>query len=157
MLGVSNFDILSSVSAINANDLKTGISDIETYPHVTLMYGFTNILDKRDMNDLESYFQNMSRFNLSSSKIGFFLNEKSGISVLKYDIDMTDKLMNMRKECEKYDHKKLHDGYKPHLTIAYLKLGRHDKYIKSLQQPIDIQVDSVKISWGDMGSKIMKL
>lgn len=157
MLGVSNFDTLSAISAIDASDLKNGAESIETYPHITLMYGFTNILEPEDRNKLVDYFSGIDKFTVQTSKIGYFLNEKSGVSVLKYDVRLDDRLKLLRKECEKYDYVQLHSSYQPHLTTAYLKLGTHNKYIKSLPQPIDINISSVKISWGDLGHKIINL
>lgn len=124
-------DIISS--KINTDDLYTEEGNrgygIEDEPHLTLLYGLHdtveesevfNIIVKYDISDLKLY-------NVSA-----FKNEK--FDVLKFDVGYPVKggsfLRKINKELSGLPHTTDYPDYHPHSTIAYLKRGMSDKYIK---------------------------
>ena len=100
---------------------KESLSEMEENslpePHVTLLYGLTNIGDLHKVRDL---FGKLARPKFSLGKISRFENED--FDVLKVDIESED-FHHLNGLLRKFDHENKYPEYKPHMTIAYLKKG----------------------------------
>ena len=99
---------------------------LETEPHTTLLYGLHSDVDPKEvMKVMEKYTYNHCRlYNVST-----FNN--SDYDVLKFDVE-SPVLHEVNQELKKFPHTTSFPIYHPHMTIAYLKPGMGEKYIKNL-------------------------
>jgi 2'-5' RNA ligase len=119
--------ILDIGKQIDPKDLSG--DGLEDSPHVTLKYG-THTSDPEDVWELIDGYPSIP---ITLGKLSTFPpNEEEGFEVLKIDVEsqelteihdlLSEKLENTDKHAES-------GGYKPHLTIAYLKTGAAQKYL----------------------------
>ena len=99
-------------------------------PHVTILYGLHN---ENDYFAVRRMLQEVRSIPVELGEISKFTSEK--YDVIKVDIlsDVCERLHNKIKEtCE---NTQTHDGYKPHLTLAYVTPGSCDHLLgnKSLE------------------------
>lgn len=144
---------------IDENDLYTEEGDrsygIEDEPHVTLLYGLHD-----DVKD-KSIFDAISKHKIGKFKlynVSAFKNEK--FDVLKFDVRYVNKsgafLHKINKELSKLPHTTDYPDYHPHCTIAYLKKGASDKYIKKFKgKEYDVSSPYIVYSKSD-GTKVKK-
>lgn len=99
--------------------------------HVTLV----PCLDKHfNVEDLKSYLDDLNSYSIILSNISKFDNDK--FDVLKCDVGSMKLHDTNRKICNKFKTFSEYDEYHPHMTIAYLKKGIADKYLKDSIMPI---------------------
>ena len=123
--------IIKLQDTILPSDLYTeeGNTGIELEPHCTLLYGLheevtledvTKVLDKYTFSDLKAYEPSL------------FENEK--FDVLKYDIGYPTRggafLHKCNTDLSKYPNTQKFPNYHPHMTVAYLKPGKGQKYLE---------------------------
>jgi len=120
---------------VNEKDLFVENDDFgrEKDPHVTILYGFINDLQK---NELDNFFKKIHPFKIKIDGIGTFDNEK--FCVLKYNIQ-SDVLNELNATFKKYPHVTDYPDYKPHMTIAYIKKSEEERY-KSIKYPIKAEI-----------------
>lgn len=118
-------------SMISKDDIYTESGDrsygLEDEPHVTLLYGFDLSVKPNEV------FNILDDFNIDEvklTKVTAFKNEK--FDVLKFDVS-SDILFDINKKLSELPHETDFPDYHPHLTIAYLKPGTADKYIKKMK------------------------
>jgi len=100
----------------------------ESDPHCTILYGIhSNVPDK----DVTKLINNTLSVKLKLGEITSFNNDK--YDVLKFDI-ISDELKKLNKKFSELPNSNEYPTYKPHCTIAYLKKGTSDKYIKILNK-----------------------
>jgi 2'-5' RNA ligase len=124
-------EIIKLQDTILPSDLYTeeGNTGIELEPHCTLLYGLhegvtledvTKVLDKYTFSDLKAYEPSL------------FENEK--FDVLKYDIGYPTRsgafLHKCNTDLSKYPNTQKFPNYHPHMTVAYLKPGKGQKYLE---------------------------
>jgi 2'-5' RNA ligase len=151
-----NFDIKSNIwqgittKLIEPNDIFHGDdvdSDfgIEKEAHVTLLYGLHH--DKFNILDVTPMLKKFGSFPISTSKIGAFKTDD--YDVLKFDID-SEVLHQINKYLtQNFEYTSTFPDYKPHATLAYLKPGTSDKYIKKLSEPYILPIGQYKYSAPD--------
>lgn len=120
------------LSSIDKNDLyidKDKVRDgKETKPHVTVLYGFHKDTKIKKIKELCKDI----KISLSITKMSLFENEK--FDVLKFDVKSKD-LVDLNKVMkDNFNYTNDYPNYKPHLTIAYLKKGEGQKYIKKIKK-----------------------
>jgi len=100
---------------------------LETEAHVTLLYGLHEGIS---IKNIKSILEKFSFGPCKITNVSLFENEK--YDVLKYDVD-GDNLSEANLQLKKFPHTSDFPDYHPHLTIAYLKPKKGNKYIKALK------------------------
>lgn len=110
---------------INKSDLYTEDGfGLEDEPHVTLLYGFhEEVVPKQIEGIVRKYTFAPTRLN----NVSLFKNES--YEVLKFKAKSPN-LYKCNKALKKFNHTSSYPTYNPHMTIAYLKPGTGDKYVK---------------------------
>lgn len=101
----------------------------EESPHVTVRYGFHDDVTPEDM---AAILKGAGSVKAKVSGLDVFRNDDA--DVLFATVDSPD-LHRLHESLEGLPHTDTHDEYHPHATIAYLKPGTADKYLKSLAAP----------------------
>lgn len=100
---------------------------LEKEPHVTVLYGFHDNVDVEDIKKTTTFFK--SPIQVKVLNISKFENEK--FDVLKFAVESAS-LDKMNEIMTFYPHTNSFPDYNQHVTIAYLKKGTADKYLKEL-------------------------
>lgn len=111
------------------NDSKDTTFGREDGPHCTLLYGLHNtISDKRIQNVVDK----IPKIDIKFGEITIFENSKD-YDVIKFYIHNKE-LDKWNEEFKKFPYTSEFDEYHPHCTIAYLKKGRANFYLKELNK-----------------------
>jgi len=86
--------------------------------HVTLLYGYTDTLPDKDVEEIISKFEPIE---ITLRKISTF--DKDDCDVLKFDVE-GDELFNYNKLLSELPNETDFPNYHPHLTIAFVKKGK---------------------------------
>lgn len=86
--------------------------------HVTLLYGLHKIVG---LEDVKKEVLNIPVRNVIASKVTYFTS--SEYDVIKFEMDY-EFFKKMHKSLKKLPNTQTFNGYKPHMTIAYVKKGR---------------------------------
>lgn len=117
---------------IDANHIYTEDGDgsfgLETEPHTTLLYGLHDVVS---LDDVKGVFNNHTFHTCRIHKPSLFQNEK--FDVLKFDVSGPS-LHDANAQFRTFPHTNDYPDYHPHLTIAYLKPGFGQRYVRKLGQ-----------------------
>lgn len=119
-------------SIVSPDDLYTEEEGhgFENEPHCTVLYGFHD--DAFSLDKCIEMLVPVSSLKIVADKIGIFSNEK--YDVLKYDIK-SDELNTLNSTFAKtFEHTNDFPEYHAHCTIAYLKPGTGEKYVKEIEK-----------------------
>jgi len=121
--GVSSFH-----THINPEDIYHKEGDrsygLEIEPHVTLLYGF------HEGVDVDKIMEIAKQYDFNHCKLhNVSLFKNSEFEVLKFDVEGKT-LHECNEELQKFPHTNEYKVYHPHMTIAYLKPGTGEQYIK---------------------------
>lgn len=97
---------------------------LEDEPHITLLFGLHNGVSAKDIK------QTLDKFTFNTCQISnasLFKNEK--YEVLKFDVK-GDNIHKCNDALKQFPYTSNFPDYHPHMTIAYLKPGTGDKYVK---------------------------
>lgn len=123
---------------------KDGEYGCETESHVTLVPCLSNSVD---LKKLKRYLDKLSDYKVVLTDLSKFECEE--YDVLKCNVASVKLLETneeIKKDFETFSEYK--DNYKPHLTIAYMKKGMADKYIKnSLDRFVILEPTNFRFSW----------
>jgi len=123
-----DFKVLSDIhSMIDADDVydEDGYG-LEDEPHCTLLYGFD---DDVHVDDIEPIIDRFKFRPLKLTNISVF--ENADYDVLKFDVQ-GDYLYKINKDLTKLPYETSFPVYHPHSTVAYLKPGLGEKYVKKI-------------------------
>ena len=120
---------------VNPEDIYTEEDDssfgLENEPHTTLLFGLHNTVS---LSDVKNVMDEFKFGNLVAHNPSLFRNEK--YDVLKFDIKYSTKgdefLHKCNEKLKKFPHTSDFPNYHPHMTLAYLKLGKGIKYIRKI-------------------------
>lgn len=137
---------------ISEDDLYTEEEDSsygrENEPHVTILYGLHGDIEDKD---LEVEIDKITEPHIEFKSISTFENDK--FDVLKFDVKSPD-LNKLNKVFTKFPHTNKFPDYHPHATIAYLKKGTAEKYIKEAKDLVKMKMEPEKIVYSKVdGSK----
>lgn len=98
--------------------------------HVTILYGF---LDNQniDIEKLQQYIVPTDKLDIKITGMSVFYQQQ--YDVLKFDV--SSKLLNkMNKDIsQNFNYANSYNEYIPHLTIAYVKKGQGDNFIRNIK------------------------
>jgi 2'-5' RNA ligase len=106
----------------------------EKNPHVTILYGLHEDIP---LEEIEEELSNISTPSLKFSDVSSFKNPQ--FDVLKFDVDSKD-LNKLNKKFKEFPYTTDFPKYHPHCTIAYLKPKMADKYIKKIEEFLEIKM-----------------
>jgi len=142
-------------SKINKDDLYIDSNDDsygkEKISHITLLYGL-----HKEVTDLEVRgIIDMYEFvNIYIKNISLFKNEN--FEVLKFEVDKEYYLKKCYKELSKLPNTNEFKIFNPHLTIAYLKLGTGNKYVKMFKG-LKYELQSTKVVYSKIDGSEIKI
>jgi len=125
----------------------------EDEPHVTILYGIhADVPDE----EVEKLIEQIKEPKIELKKVSAFKNDK--FEVLKFDVESED-LQELNKKFKSLPHTSTFPEYHPHVTIAYMKKGTCDKYIKKLndKEPIKVKIKNIVYSKPDRTKKTYKI
>lgn len=126
--------VLSKISKEDLYEENGNDYGLETEPHVTVLYGLHEEVDEEKLINFVKEFCKSSPIEIQISKMGVFKNSK--FEVLKLDVEsQTLKALN-KALSENFPYTSKFPTYEPHITLAYLKKGTSNKYLKELKTPI---------------------
>lgn len=105
----------------------------EKETHVTLVPCLDNDID---LEKLKENLLPLNKYEVMLTDISMFPNEK--FDVLKCSAQSDLLKSTNKKIIEKYPSHSEYSEYNPHVTIAYLKKGLADKYVKDMLSPLHI-------------------
>lgn len=128
----------------NVDDSVLAKDGRENETHVTILYGVHDASPSKAFSMLEGF----GRFEIQLGKVTKF--DAPDCDVLKIDV-ISDKLHYLRGILEAgIENTQTHSGYKPHVTLAYVKKGSCDHFVGSnVFEYRTILVDAVDFSSKD--------
>ncbi len=142
------------LSKIDDEDLYTEEISFgkELEPHVSILFGFHDDVDVNKVIDLVN--ENVKHpLKIEIKKVSVFESEK--YDVLKFDVESPDLRALNKLMTENFEYTSNFPEFFPHMTIAYLKRGVAQKYIKSFT-PGAVILDSEKFVYSNPdGTKIL--
>lgn len=126
----------------------------EKSPHVTIVYGFHD--DEVDKKELYEKIEELIHpLTVTIQNISFFECEE--YDVVKFDVPLTSQLKKYRKEFLKFPNTQTYKEYHPHMTIAYVKKGRGERYARELDKPFTVTFNRAVYSTPDESKKYFGL
>lgn len=148
---ISNWKDITKI--IDPDDVYNDDTDdygIEDEPHITVLYGFDPHLLP---SHVEDFFSNVNQ-NIKFKILGvgcFEGGDKKPYDVVKFDIESED-LVHLNQLAKQLPNETTFPDYKPHMTIAYVKAGRGQRYVKKLKEQ-ELDSNSFIYSVGGKNSK----
>lgn len=114
---------------------------VEDMTHVTLV----PCLDRHlNVDELKKELMELNKYSILLSNISKFETDK--YDVLKCDVGSYNLLKTNKRICSKFPTFSQFKDYRPHMTIAYLKKGMADKYLKDSIIPL-VVLDPTCFIW----------
>lgn len=123
---VDNWDEITSI--IDKDDIYDPEPryGVETDPHVTILYGLHPEVTPQDVENVINKFRGKD-LSININGIGKFDGDDK-FNVVKLNVD-SPILHDMNSELSKLPHTSDFPDYNPHMTMAYVKPGKADKYL----------------------------
>lgn len=125
------------LSRISKEDLYEDDGDtygLETEPHATVLYGLHEEVEDEKLIKFVKEFCKSNPIEIEITKMGVFKNSK--FDVIKFDIESSILKSLNKKLSENFPYTSKFPNFEPHITIAYLKKGTSEKYLKQLKEPV---------------------
>lgn len=123
---VSKKTILNGVRIRQSFLLPEDIQELETQPHITVRFG----LHTKDPTEVEKITKGFGLIKVNYDELHVFRNDDSDILVALVD---SPHLHDLNSRLSALPNTVTHPVYTPHMTLAYLKPGTGDKYLKELK------------------------
>lgn len=148
-------DVINKDDLYEGDSTQAGEYGVENKPHVTILFGVH--ADVPDFK-IDELLANIKKPKVALKEVSAFLNNPD-FDVLKYDISSPDLVALNKEFTDNVEYTTDHPKYHAHATIAYLKKGTAERYIKQLNQKeaLDIQPDRIIYSKPDGTDKNYKL
>lgn len=112
----------------------------ELVPHITLKYGLVESYTEQQMKQM---LQNVTPFDVQIKGVGVFENES--FDVVKFDVD-GEGLRALNEMLSKLPNQDQHPEYHPHMTMAYVKKGMGNRFIKNTGKFARVPVNLIEYS-----------
>jgi 2'-5' RNA ligase len=126
------------LSRISKEDLyeEEGVDTygLEDEPHVTVIYGLHEEVKDEKLIKFVKEFCKSTPIEIEVTKMGVFKNSK--FDVIKFDVESSILKSLNKKLSENFPYTSKFPNFEPHITIAYLKKGTSEKYLKELKEPV---------------------
>jgi 2'-5' RNA ligase len=152
-------DLASRVRALGAQvkDSDLAKDGRETVPHITVKYG----LDARTPEDVVTLLRSQPPARITLGRLSAFLASETGSEsdVLKLEVDSPDLERLNKLLSESVAHTTTFSLYQPHVTAAYVKAGRAERYLELYNEleGTEFLVDEVMFSNQDGEVTTVKL
>jgi len=113
---------------LDPNDDSFGF---EKDPHVTALYGLHEEIKDEEVEEIINGF---NKPNIKIKDVSLF--EPSDYDVLKFGVESED-MNKLNKQLKKLPHTNSFPDYNPHCTIAYIKKGLGEKYVKKINKMLN--------------------
>ncbi len=145
-----NFDGWKDIlDGIDKDDLYTEEEGfgLEKDPHVTILFGFH---DNTDVDKVKELIKENAgdKIKLSIHNITLFEAVEDKYDVLKFDVKSNDLQKLNKLVRENFDYTSDFPDYHPHITVAYVKVGKGKKYTNKMPE-IEISSDKLFYSTKD--------
>lgn len=132
MIYFTFLNLTSLTMQLNHNHIYTiqnnrDMFGIEDKPHTTLLYGLHSNVDVKDVAE------KLSDIEYSVCKVDNISLFQNKYDVLKYDVSGSG-LYESNEMLKQFPHTTDYPTYHPHLTIAYLKSGTGDRYVRKFKK-----------------------
>lgn len=138
MIDYDTPDIISGIhNALSDEEIYADDTDdygIEHETHVTLVPCLDNNVD---INELKAMLEPIDKYKLMLNNISMFTNNEN-YDVLKCDANSFTLKDTNKRITDKFPTHSEYKDYHPHVTIAYLKKGIGDRYVKDILTPLVI-------------------
>lgn len=124
----------------------------EGEPHITALYG---LHPEVTVDDIKQYLYPLSMFRTLLTHISSF--NQSEYDVLKYDIDCNMLHRINKALTDNLPFTSDFDDYCPHMTIAYVKPGEAEQYVRQLSKPYILTPSSYKYSYANGDKEYFKI
>jgi tRNA nucleotidyltransferase/poly(A) polymerase len=147
-------------SVILPEDLyeKDGEYGIEKEPHLSILYGFHDEVTAEDAFNLFKENMPIKPIDIHINGISIFKNPE--FDVVKFDVDSPE-LTRLNGIMRQLPNTSKFPDYHAHITIAYVKSGEGEKYIKPFEKERTLRGDELVFTWkghrGKEGGEILKL
>jgi 2'-5' RNA ligase len=150
-------DILEQIDEDDLYEDPEGVEEygLEKEPHITIIFGIHS--DENDQEKIMKKLEDYKPIELKTGEVGMFETDK--YDVIKIDVKPTKELLAYRKDLiENTKNTQTYDTYTPHMTIAYVKKGKGNKYIKKIKvEEMELEFDTIKYSDSNYKKKTIKL
>jgi tRNA nucleotidyltransferase/poly(A) polymerase/predicted GNAT family acetyltransferase len=130
---------------------------IETEPHTTILYGFHDEVTSEDCFSLFEKNMPIEPIKIGIKGISFFTGNPK-FDVVKFDVESPE-LTKLNEIMKALPHTSAFPDYHPHITIAYVKPGEGQKYIKPFEKNRMLNGTELVYTWkghkGNDGDKLM--
>jgi hypothetical protein len=145
-------------SVINREDIYDAPGyGIETEPHTTILYGFHDEVTSEDCFNLFKENMPVKPFKIGIKGISFFTGNPK-FDVVKFDVESPE-LTELNEVMKALPHTSAFPDYHPHITIAYVKPGEGQKYVKPFKKNRMLNGNELVYTWkghkGNDGDKLM--
>jgi len=137
-------DILKIIDPDDVYDNDTKEYGLEKEPHITVLFGFDKNVVGKNVEDLFEDFSQNVKLQIKGISV-FPPREGSLFEVVKFDI-VSEDLQKLNEMCRQLPHKNSFPEYHPHMTIAYVKKGTGQRYVKELSEPLLMEANAFKFS-----------
>jgi hypothetical protein len=117
----------------------------EKEPHITVKYGLT---ESYSPNQIQDILRDINPFKVDVRGISTFNNPK--FDVVKFDVDGKE-LRHLNAIFSKLPNKDTHPEYHGHLTLAYVKKGSGNRFIRPTSKIAKIEIN--EIIYSNKGTK----
>lgn len=134
--------IAEQIRQIQGKISKDDLLKVEPEPHVTILYGLHN----EDPEPVKKLLEKSGPVWIKLGRLALFSSEKQ--DVLKIDV-ISSRLEDLNRRLKILPNTQSFSGYQPHLTVAYLKPGTGEKYLKLITGLEGTEVISTKMVFSD--------
>lgn len=130
---------------------------IETEPHTTILYGFHDEVTSEDCFNLFKENMPVKPIKIGIKGISYFTGNPN-FDVVKFDVESPE-LTELNEIMKALPHTSSFPDYHPHITIAYVKPGEGQKYVKPFEKNRMLNGTELVYTWkvhkGNDGDKLI--